>query len=211
MRPLHYLPNLLSSLRIALAPGMLGAAYSNSKTGFLILLGVALVTDVLDGWFARRWNAATEIGRRLDHWGDALTTCLGALGIYFLWPAHVESEWQWALLALLAYLALGVDRLIRRPDCECNPSWWEKALAMVLPLSLVPLIIGWSPWGFRIAAVFQALIAVKALLANNPRSDSDKAAESVTPSSEKESSPRKAPASSSPVQSVRENGGKIIS
>ena len=189
---------------------MLGAAYSNSKTGFLILLGVALVTDVLDGFFARRWNAASEIGRRLDHWGDALTTSLAALGVYFLWPAHIESEWPWALVVLLAYLALGIDRLIRRPDCECNPSWWEKALTMVLPLSLVPLIIGWSPWGFRIAAVLQVLIAVRALLANNPRADSDKAAESMTPGGEKESSLKKAPASRSAVQSVPGNGGNII-
>jgi phosphatidylglycerophosphate synthase len=179
---------------------MLGAAYSNSKTGFLILLGVALVTDVFDGYFARRWNAATEIGRRLDHWGDALTTTLGALGIYFLWPAHVETEWPWALLALLAYLVLGIDRLIRRPDVECNPSWWEKVLAMILPLSLIPLIIGWSPWGFRAAAVLQALIAVKALLANNTRSpsDDDEKSESATTSSETDSPPKKVPPSGSP-------------
>ncbi|HTO03028.1 MAG TPA: CDP-alcohol phosphatidyltransferase family protein [Opitutus sp.] len=198
MRPLPYLPNLLSSLRIALAPGMLGAAYSNSKTGFLILLGVALTTDMLDGFFARRWNAATEIGRRLDHWGDALTTILGALGIYFLWPSQMESEWQWALLALLAYLTLGIDRLIRRPDRESNPSWWEKALAMILPLSLVPLITGWSPWGFRIAAVLQALIALKAMLADNTRSAADKAAESVKPIGETNASPKKVPASTAP-------------
>lgn len=179
---------------------MLGAAYSNSKTGFLILLGVALMTDVLDGFFAQRWNAATEIGRRLDHWGDALTTILGALGIYFLWPGQVESEWPWALLALLAYLGLGIDRLIRRPDRECNPSWWEKVLAMILPLSLIPFIIGWSPWVFRVAAVLQALLALKALLANHTHSpsDDDKMAESVATSGATDSPPKKVPPSSAP-------------
>lgn len=197
MRPLAYLPNLLSSLRIALAPGMLGAAYSNSKTGFLILLGIALVTDLLDGFFAQRWNAVTEIGRRLDHWGDALTTILGAVGIYFLWPAEVESEWAWALLALIGYLVIGIDRLWRRPDRESNPSWWEKVLALILPLSLIPLILGWTPWAFRAAAVLEALIAMK-LLAESAEMTSGKKVQTVTRSGT-EPSAKKVPAASSKV------------
>ncbi|HYD83996.1 MAG TPA: CDP-alcohol phosphatidyltransferase family protein, partial [Opitutus sp.] len=60
MRRFSYLPNLLSSLRIALAPAMLGAAYSNAKIGFAVLLAAVLVTDVVDGFLARRWRAVSE-------------------------------------------------------------------------------------------------------------------------------------------------------
>jgi phosphatidylglycerophosphate synthase len=155
-----YLPNLLSSLRITLAPAMLGAAYSNSKTGFLFLLVVAVLTDSIDGFLARRWRAETAMGRRLDHCGDALMMSLGALGVFFLWPESVEREWPWVLIALTGYLAIGVDRLWRRPGQVRHPSWWERILALIPPLSLVPLITDWSPWPFRAAAVLQVLVSL---------------------------------------------------
>ena len=160
MRSPSYLPNLLSSLRITLAPAMLGAAYSNSKSGFLLLLVVAVLTDMFDGFLARRWRAETAMGRRLDHWGDALTMSLGALGIFFLWPDNLEREWLWVLTALAGYLAIGIDRLWRRPDHARHPSWWERILALIPPLSLIPLITEWSPWPFRAAAVLQVLVAL---------------------------------------------------
>lgn len=163
MRSLSYLPNLLSSLRITLAPGMLGAAYSNSKTGFIILLCFAILTDAVDGWLARRLKAESDMGRRLDRWGNALTVSLGALGIYFLWPAEIESEWQATLLALAGYFVVGVDRLWLRPDRESRPSWCDWLFVLLLPVSLVLLIIEWSPWPFRIGAILQALIALRAV------------------------------------------------
>lgn len=147
-------------MRIALAPGMLGAAYSNSKLGFTILLGVALITDALDGFLARRWRAESRVGRRLDYWGDAITMSLGALGLFFLWPEPVEQEWIWVLVAVAGYMALGVDRLWRRPDQMKPPAWWRRILSLALPLSLIPLILGWSPWAFRVASVLQVLLAV---------------------------------------------------
>jgi cardiolipin synthase len=138
---------------------MLGAAYSNSKAGFLVLLVTAVVTDALDGIIARRWNAESEMGRRLDHWGDALTMALGAFGIFFLWPRMIEVEWFWVLIALAGYMAIGIDRLFLRPDLPRFPSMWSKLLALVPPLALIPLITEWSPWPFRVAAVLQIGLA----------------------------------------------------
>jgi phosphatidylglycerophosphate synthase len=135
VRSLSYLPNLLSSLRITLAPGMLGAAYSNSKTGFVTLLCFAILTDALDGFLARRLKAESEMGRRLDRWGDALTVSLGAVGIYFLWPAEIENEWQATLLALAGYFVVGVDRLWLRPDRDNRPSWCDWLFVLLLAVS----------------------------------------------------------------------------
>jgi CDP-diacylglycerol--glycerol-3-phosphate 3-phosphatidyltransferase len=148
---------------------MLGAAYSNSKTGFLILLGFALVSDAFDGVLARRWKAESDMGRRLDRWGDALTMSLGAVGFYFLWPLSFESEWQATLLALLGYALIGYDRLCRRPDQIKIPAWWERILAMLLPLSIIPLIAETSPWPFRAAAILQAILGLKTFMAGTPK------------------------------------------
>ncbi|MEO7598991.1 MAG: CDP-alcohol phosphatidyltransferase family protein [Opitutus sp.] len=173
MRSPPYLPNLLSSLRIALAPAILGAAHSNSRLGFFVLVVVAMATDEVDGVLARWWNAESEMGRRLDHWGDALTALLGGIGVYILWPEIIEPEWTWALAALGAYLAIGIDRLWRRPDSQPAPRWWERIMALLPPLSLIPLITGWSPWPFRVAAVLQVLLSLRQLCLRRAAAESE--------------------------------------
>ena len=160
MHSLSYLPNLLSSLRISLAPAILGAAYSNSKVGFIALLLIAMVTDMVDGILARRWDSETPMGRRLDHWGDALTMFLASIGIYFLWPEKIENEWTWCLAMLIGYGIIGFDRLWRRPDRVHRPHWWERVWTFVPPLALVALIEGWSPPAFRAVSALQILIAL---------------------------------------------------
>lgn len=159
---------------------MLGAAYSNSKAGFLLLLGVAVLTDVLDGFLARLWSVETSMGRRLDHWGDALTMSLGGTGIFFLWPANFEREWPWVLGMLAGYLAIGIDRLWRRPDHAKRPSWWERILAAIPPLSLVPLVTDWSPWPFRVSAVLQILVALLEFSEGSGRSHSSAKVKSLS-------------------------------
>jgi phosphatidylglycerophosphate synthase len=163
---------------------MLGAAYSNSKTGFLILLGFALLSDALDGFIARRLKVESDIGRRLDRWGDALTMAFGALGFYFLWPLSFEVEWQATVLALLGYVVIGYDRLRRRLDRENVPAWWERILALLLPLSLIPLIAEVSAWPFRAAAILQAIMALKTQIAGRPAPRDEQTAESLSATQE---------------------------
>ena len=154
-----YWPNLLSSLRIALAPAILGAAYSNSRVGFTVLVGAALVTDALDGFLARRWEVETALGRRLDRWGDVLTMSFAAIGVGLLWPDAIGSEWLWVLIALAGYAAGGVRRFAQ-PSITPPPSWRMKALGLPVPLSLVALLAMGMAWPFRVAAVLQLVVGV---------------------------------------------------
>ena len=54
------LPNFFSALRIALMPAALLVAVGGSRPWFIGLVSVALLTDALDGFFARRLNAFSE-------------------------------------------------------------------------------------------------------------------------------------------------------
>jgi CDP-diacylglycerol--glycerol-3-phosphate 3-phosphatidyltransferase len=160
-----YLPNLLSSLRIALAPAILAAAVSDSRPGFWVLLGTALVSDAVDGRIARLWQAETPLGARLDQWGDALTMIATAIGIDFLWPGVIETEWTWALVALAGYLLIGVKRLLSASDAVKRPTWYSTAISWFIPLSLIPLLVAGNPWPFRYAAVVHWIIAGAKVLA----------------------------------------------
>jgi CDP-diacylglycerol--glycerol-3-phosphate 3-phosphatidyltransferase len=123
------------------------------------LVGVALVTDALDGFLARRWTAETALGRRLDRWGDVLTMSFAAIGVSLIWPDEIGREWLWVLVALAGYAVGGVRRFTQ-PRTTPPPSWRMKALGLPVPLSLVVLLAEGMAWPFRVAAVVQLATGV---------------------------------------------------
>lgn len=58
----------------------------------IVLFGIAVLTDFLDGWLARRWNVVTGFGRIMDPFCDKLLI-LGAL-ICLAGPRFVVPEWE---------------------------------------------------------------------------------------------------------------------
>jgi len=69
------LPNHLSILRLMLIPLVVICLYFPGRTGsFLaaLLFGLAAVTDLLDGFYARRYGVVTTLGKFLDPLADKL-------------------------------------------------------------------------------------------------------------------------------------------
>ena len=76
------IPNILSFYRIVAFPFVLYCALNNLEKLFVILLITNLITDILDGFIARRFNMQTEFGARLDSIADIGTYILAFVGIF---------------------------------------------------------------------------------------------------------------------------------
>jgi cardiolipin synthase (CMP-forming) len=63
-------PNILSVSRLFLLPVVLFLLYRRSGGAAVALMAVSWVTDALDGFFARRLNQVSNLGRVLDHLVD---------------------------------------------------------------------------------------------------------------------------------------------
>jgi CDP-diacylglycerol--glycerol-3-phosphate 3-phosphatidyltransferase len=102
------LPNILASLRIALAPLMLAfliyqdgcgvdicplneinwdKSWYNYFAGLIFV--IASVTDFFDGFIARKWNQMTKLGAILDPLADKMLMLAGFLGLVYLERADV--------------------------------------------------------------------------------------------------------------------------
>jgi len=66
-RTLGSIPNLLSCSRLALAAGFVASSRTETQVG---IIGVAAMTDFLDGWLARRVHATSRWGAMLDPIAD---------------------------------------------------------------------------------------------------------------------------------------------
>lgn len=157
-------PNLLSGTRIALMPAVLTAAIAGSHRWFVVLLAASLTTDALDGFLARRLNAFTDLGRKLDSAADYLTMMTGVAGIALLWPEIMRRELPWVAAGLAAFfgvIAFGFVRLGRAP---CYHTWAAKAGVMGCALSLIPLLAEWSAVPFHVMIVLQILAGIEEVL-----------------------------------------------
>ena len=67
---LLYIPNILSIARIGLVPWLLVLLQAQQYTLSLVVFVVAGITDGLDGFIAKRFNAQTNLGAILDPLAD---------------------------------------------------------------------------------------------------------------------------------------------
>jgi phosphatidylglycerophosphate synthase len=156
-------PNLLSATRIALVPAVLLVAIDGSRPWFLALLTVSLLTDALDGFLARRLNALSELGRKLDSVADYLTMITGIAGIALLWPEIMHREVPWVAAGLVAFFAVVVYGFVRLGRAPCYHTWATKAFAVLCAFSLVPLLAGWTAVPFHVAISLQILAGAEEL------------------------------------------------
>jgi len=96
------IPNILSFYRILSFPILLYLAINKAENIFVILLVINLITDILDGFIARRFNMQTEFGARLDSIADVGTFILAITGIFIFKAEDFAPH----LLSFSIFLAL---------------------------------------------------------------------------------------------------------
>jgi phosphatidylglycerophosphate synthase len=156
------LPNILSASRLVFAPVMvLVAATTHSQPWFLGLFGAALLTDALDGFLARRLRSESDLGRRLDSWGDYAIITAVVAGLALLWPDDLQREWRWIATGIAAFFVSAFYGLVRWGRLPGYHTWLAKGLAVAFPLSLLCLVEGWSAVPFRTVVGLQVVGAVE--------------------------------------------------
>ncbi len=100
------IPNILSFYRIISFPIVLYFAITKIENIFVILLIINLITDILDGFIARKFNMQSELGARLDSIADVGTFILAITGIFIFkgndFAPHLLSFFAFLILYLLS-------------------------------------------------------------------------------------------------------------
>lgn len=155
------LPNLLSLLRIVLAPLMLWLAWRGEREAFIAMLLLAWLSDAVDGWLARRLKQITELGARLDSWGDLALYLSLALGAWWLWPERIRTEALAVAIILAAYFLPVCVGLIKFRHLTSYHTWAVKAAAVTTALAVIALLLLDVGWPLRAAAAVSLYAAVE--------------------------------------------------
>jgi CDP-diacylglycerol--glycerol-3-phosphate 3-phosphatidyltransferase len=98
LKEILLLPNLISSFRLLLFIPFLFlfnnyASIENVRTYILILIFVAFISDLLDGYIARRTNSISELGKIVDPLADKVLVALIIINLYLLNEIPVFYFW----------------------------------------------------------------------------------------------------------------------
>lgn len=133
------IPNFMGFFRLVLIPFIIWA-YLRSE--FLIaggLVALSALTDILDGFIARRFDMISDLGKVLDPICDKLTH--GALMICLL----TRYLFLWPLFGLLAFKELAMFALgsaaVRRRGAVQSAKWYGKFCTVVLEGIMLVLIL----------------------------------------------------------------------
>lgn len=152
-------PNLLSAFRLIAAPFLLYLAWTDRPRLFLALLAITLLSDAIDGFVARRLHVASELGTRLDSWGDLAIYLVIPLCAWWLWPEIIRREAWFVLLVLAAFvIPLGVG-LLKFRQLTSYHTWFAKAVAVLMSVAVFFLFMADIAWPFRFAVVLLCLSA----------------------------------------------------
>jgi len=171
----RHLPNALSFLRLASVPVLLALAWLRLPVLFLVVLLAGVLSDAVDGWVARRFNAVTPFGIRLDSLADYALYIAVPVGGWLLWPDLILREAVWIVLIVIGYALPGLLSLIRFHRLSSYHTWSAKLAVAVTALALLILFATGIAWPLHIGAPLALLAGLEqsaiTLLAAGPRDD----------------------------------------
>lgn len=134
------IPNFLSLVRLALIPLFIWLySVKGSYAWAVAVLAISGISDILDGWIARKFDMISDFGKVLDPAADKLTQLALIVCLCFRYPQI------WGLLALFVVkeLTMGILGLVVVLKTKYVPSarWFGKACTAVLEGSMGLLIL----------------------------------------------------------------------
>ena len=128
-------PNLLSLSRLPLAVIVFALIAIEAWPAALAVFVLAVLTDWLDGWWARRFNQLSAIGRNLDPLTDKVL--IGGTFIYLL-PVEPAGLTRWMVTLIIGreLLITGLRGIVEATGRTFGADWFGK-LKTVLQSSVL--------------------------------------------------------------------------
>ena len=135
VRNFFYVSNLLSIIRLGLTPFLFHTIIRRSHVAALVIGGLAILTDMLDGYFARRLNQRTNLGKILDPIADK--AIIGAVIVALILSNSSFPRWAFVLVIIRDVLIVVANIfLFHRTQIIARSDVWGKCTTFFLATAL---------------------------------------------------------------------------
>ncbi len=151
------LPNVLTMIRLLLIPVTIVLIVEDEMIWAFAVFITACLTDLLDGYIARKYNKKTKLGT----WLDPLADKLMAVSVIVVFTIRGILPWFVMAIVFLKELLMLIGGFIVLRKGSVTPSnKFGKIAALLLNISIAAgfMYQYWSPW--YLYATYVALVAV---------------------------------------------------
>ncbi len=141
------LPNILTGIRMACIPVVfLSLSFSGKKWGLMaaICISFAFITDILDGFFARRYNSVTTIGQFLDPLADKI---LVSVALIMLIPLNRIPAWMVSVIIVRELAVTGLRGIAGEKNVVIEARRLGKYKTIFQSIALIDLCIHYKYFG----------------------------------------------------------------
>ena len=129
------IPNILTAIRFALIPFFGYYLFSKQFLIAIILFAIAGITDVLDGFIARKFNMITPWGKIADPLADKLMqlTALTILTIHHIIPLPILI----IVLSKEIFMLIGSILLYKKIKLVVQANWYGKLATVIFFIAII--------------------------------------------------------------------------
>ncbi|MEE2679374.1 MAG: CDP-diacylglycerol--glycerol-3-phosphate 3-phosphatidyltransferase [Myxococcota bacterium] len=161
------LPNSVTMLRIAVVPVLLLLPLALSERGSAIIATcfiVAAVTDVVDGWLARRGQQVTSIGKLLDPLADKLLVSTALIVLLAVDRIPAWAAWMVVVIVGRELAVTGLRGVAAAGGRVMAASGLAKTKTVSQNIAIGALLFHWTTLGLDAHLVGMVFLAIATAL-----------------------------------------------
>ncbi|HHW32293.1 MAG TPA: CDP-diacylglycerol--glycerol-3-phosphate 3-phosphatidyltransferase [Clostridiaceae bacterium] len=145
-------PNILTAIRLLLIPSFAYFLYIESYKIAILLFALSGLTDILDGYIARRFNLVTSWGKLADPLADKLMqiAALIILTIQGYIPLFI------LITVILKEIMMGIGSIIllKKKKYVVSANWYGKLATFVFFIAIIMIMLDMPYSNYLIIAAF---------------------------------------------------------
>ena len=129
------IPNILTIIRFILIPFIFTSVVNEDFLATIIIFTISAITDILDGYIARKYNYITDIGKLIDPLADKLTQMSLLLSLAIL---KILPWWIFAIVFIKeCVMIISASLMYKKEDVVVYSKWYGKLATVLFYLAIV--------------------------------------------------------------------------
>ncbi len=134
MKYIKHVPNILTIIRFILIPFVVISLALDNYISALIFFTLSSLSDVLDGYIARKFNAITDFGKLMDPLADKLTQVSTLTTLYV---KRIVPFWIVLVVIVKEIVLISGASFLYGKKLVVSSKWYGKLSTVILYLAVV--------------------------------------------------------------------------